>query len=120
MRVAVLDDWQGMADKLVDWSALRARAEVVFFHQRTPLTCCMRWPPCGCLLSPARATRRWTSPLPADDPLRTAPNTMLTPRLGYVTRENMTELYAASMENILAWLAGTPIRVVNPDVRPKA
>jgi D-3-phosphoglycerate dehydrogenase len=45
---------------------------------------------------------------------------MLTPRLGYVTRENMTELYAASMENILAWLAGTPIRVVNPDVRPKA
>jgi hypothetical protein len=37
MRVAVLDDWQGMADKLVDWSALRARAEVVFFQQRTPL-----------------------------------------------------------------------------------
>jgi len=33
MRVAVLDDWQGVAESAADWSALRARAEVVFFHE---------------------------------------------------------------------------------------
>jgi phosphoglycerate dehydrogenase-like enzyme len=33
MRVAVLDDWQGVAQSAVDWSALQARAEVVFFEQ---------------------------------------------------------------------------------------
>ena len=33
MRVAVLDDWQNIAEAAADWSALRARAEVVFFHQ---------------------------------------------------------------------------------------
>ncbi|MBN9509147.1 MAG: D-2-hydroxyacid dehydrogenase family protein, partial [Alphaproteobacteria bacterium] len=30
-RVAVLDDWQGIARTSADWSALMARAEVVFF-----------------------------------------------------------------------------------------
>ena len=33
MRVAVLDDWQHIAELYADWSALRKRAEVVFFHQ---------------------------------------------------------------------------------------
>jgi phosphoglycerate dehydrogenase-like enzyme len=55
-------------------------------------------------------------PLPSDHPLRTAPNTVLTPHLGYVTRQNMAELYQASIGNILAWLAGSPINVVNPEV----
>ena len=31
LRVAVLDDWQGVARTSADWSALEARAEVVFF-----------------------------------------------------------------------------------------
>jgi phosphoglycerate dehydrogenase-like enzyme len=31
MRVAVLDDWQNIAEHVADWSALRTRAEVVFF-----------------------------------------------------------------------------------------
>src|SRR5579859_6717523 len=31
-KVAVLDDWQRIAEACADWSALRARAEVVFFH----------------------------------------------------------------------------------------
>jgi phosphoglycerate dehydrogenase-like enzyme len=53
-------------------------------------------------------------PLPADHPLRTAPNTVLTPHLGYVTERNMTELYVASIANIAAWLNGSPINVVNP------
>src|SRR5580700_7358379 len=32
-RVAVLDDWQGVAQSSTDWSPLKARAEVVFFEQ---------------------------------------------------------------------------------------
>jgi phosphoglycerate dehydrogenase-like enzyme len=32
-RVAVLDDWQGVARSSADWSPLTARAEVVFFEQ---------------------------------------------------------------------------------------
>ena len=31
-RVAVLDDWQRIAEKCADWSGVRARAELVFFH----------------------------------------------------------------------------------------
>jgi hypothetical protein len=33
MRVAVLDDWQNIAEAAANCSALRARAEVAFFHQ---------------------------------------------------------------------------------------
>jgi len=58
-----------------------------------------------------------TEPLPAGHPLRGAPNTVLTPHLGYVTAENMVGLYQASIENMLAFLDGKPIRVVNPEVR---
>ena len=57
-----------------------------------------------------------TEPLPPAHPMRSAPNTVLTPHLGYVTEENMAELYGASIENILAFLDGKPVRVVNPEV----
>ncbi|MCC6717928.1 MAG: D-2-hydroxyacid dehydrogenase family protein [Acetobacteraceae bacterium] len=56
-----------------------------------------------------------TEPLPAAHPLRRAPGTVLTPHLGYVTAENMPELYRSTAENLAAWLAGTPIRVLNPE-----
>jgi phosphoglycerate dehydrogenase-like enzyme len=52
-------------------------------------------------------------PLPTDDPWRSAPNTVLTPHLGYVTRDNMAAFYRASAENLAAWLDGAPIRTVN-------
>ena len=32
-RIAVLDDWQDAARASADWSALQARAEIVFFHR---------------------------------------------------------------------------------------
>jgi phosphoglycerate dehydrogenase-like enzyme len=32
-RIAVLDDWQGVARRFADWPKLQARAEVVFFEQ---------------------------------------------------------------------------------------
>ena len=49
-------------------------------------------------------------PLPRDHPLRTAPNTVLTPHLGYCVRENFAVFYRQSIENVLAFLDGAPIR----------
>lgn len=54
-------------------------------------------------------------PLPPDHPLRTAPNTVLTPHLGYGTQDTFAQFYGESVQNILAFLNGAPIRVMNPD-----
>ncbi len=51
-------------------------------------------------------------PLPADAPILRAPNTVLTPHLGYVTRETYDVYFPHALEDIEAWLAGTPIRVI--------
>jgi len=55
-------------------------------------------------------------PLPLTHPLRTAPNTVLTPHLGYGVRDTWTEFYRQSMENAVAFLDGKPVRVTNPEV----
>jgi len=55
-------------------------------------------------------------PLPADHPLRTAPNTVLTPHLGYCVEEAWSHFYPESVENALAFLEGKPVRVMNPEV----
>ena len=52
-------------------------------------------------------------PLPADHPLRKLDNVVLTPHLGYVTFENYRLCYGQAVENIRAFLAGQPIRVVS-------
>jgi phosphoglycerate dehydrogenase-like enzyme len=52
-------------------------------------------------------------PLRTDSPLRSASSTILTPHLGYGVRDTWTEFYAQSKENALAFLKGTPLRVVN-------
>lgn len=53
-------------------------------------------------------------PLPPHHPLRTAPNTVLTPHLGYGTQDTFAQFYGESVQNILAFLDGNPTRVVNP------
>lgn len=55
-------------------------------------------------------------PLPEDHPLRTAPNTILTPHLGYCTQPVYAQFYTESVQNVLAFLDGQPIRVLNPEV----
>jgi len=55
-------------------------------------------------------------PLAAGDAIRGAPNTVVTPHLGYVVVETMQAFYSQSVENALAFLDGKPIRVVNPEV----
>lgn len=54
-------------------------------------------------------------PLPADHPLRSAPNTILAPHLGYVNDETYRIFHEDSVENVAAWLAGKPIRVMNAE-----
>jgi phosphoglycerate dehydrogenase-like enzyme len=51
-----------------------------------------------------------TEPLPPDHPLRTAPNTVLTPHLGYVTRGTYEVFFGDMVEDIAAFLAGRPSR----------
>src|SRR5688572_11563034 len=54
-------------------------------------------------------------PLPDDDVLRTLPNVVLTPHLGYVTQEFFRVAYEDTVENIAAFAAGTPIRVLTAE-----
>ena len=51
-------------------------------------------------------------PLPADDPIRSAPNTLLSPHLGYVMAENYQVSFREAVEDIEAWLDGAPRRVI--------
>jgi len=53
-------------------------------------------------------------PLPADSPIRTLPRTVLTPHLGYVTRGTYEIFYGEAVEDVAAWVAGSPIRVIEP------
>ncbi|MFD5947235.1 D-2-hydroxyacid dehydrogenase family protein [Streptomyces collinus] len=53
-------------------------------------------------------------PLPADHPMRTAPRLLATPHLGYVSRANYATYYGQAVENIQAFLAGSPIRLLAP------
>src|SRR5688572_28743710 len=53
-------------------------------------------------------------PLPADHPFMLLPNTQLTPHLGYVTEQNYRTYFTDAVEDIEAWLAGSPIRTVEP------
>lgn len=49
-------------------------------------------------------------PLPEDHPLRTAPRTLLTPHVGYVTEGVYRTFFGGVVEDILAFLDGAPIR----------
>lgn len=51
-----------------------------------------------------------TEPLPADHPMRTAPRVLATPHLGYVSEANYATYYGQAVEDIEAFLAGSPIR----------
>jgi len=58
-------------------------------------------------------------PLPAGHPLRSAPNTVMTPHLGYCVQETWEQFYPQSIENALAFLDGKPVRVTNPEALQK-
>ena len=49
-------------------------------------------------------------PLPLEHPFRRLPNTAITPHLGYVTEETYRVFYGQALEDIKAYLGGTPLR----------
>lgn len=51
-----------------------------------------------------------TEPLPADHPMRTAPRLLATPHLGYVSEANYRTYYGQAVEDIRAFLDGSPLR----------
>jgi phosphoglycerate dehydrogenase-like enzyme len=55
-----------------------------------------------------------TEPLPADHPLRRTPHTVLTPHLGYVTEDTYKVFFEDAVEDVLAYLRGAPVRVIDP------
>jgi phosphoglycerate dehydrogenase-like enzyme len=52
-------------------------------------------------------------PLPTIHVLRTIPNLLATPHLGYVTRANYERFYTEAVEDIAAFLGGAPVRLLN-------
>jgi len=52
----------------------------------------------------------------AQHPLLSMPNVVCTPHIGYVTREEYEIQFSDIFDQIVAYLAGHPINVVNPAV----
>ena len=53
-----------------------------------------------------------TEPLPRGHPLLSLSNVVLTPHVGYVTQESFRTYFTQAKEDVEAWLAGEPIRVL--------
>lgn len=51
-----------------------------------------------------------TEPLPPDSPFRRLPTVLALPHLGYVSRANYATFFGQAVEDIEAWLAGSPVR----------
>jgi phosphoglycerate dehydrogenase-like enzyme len=52
-------------------------------------------------------------PLPANHPFRSLPNVIATPHIGYVTQDTYRLFYRDTVECVLAWLDGKPVRRMN-------
>ncbi|MFP1868798.1 D-2-hydroxyacid dehydrogenase family protein [Lonsdalea quercina] len=53
-----------------------------------------------------------TEPLPAAHPFRTLDNVIATPHIGFVTRDTYRVFYEETVQNLLAWLDGSPTRIM--------
>lgn len=51
-------------------------------------------------------------PLPTGHPLRSLPNTLLLPHIGYVTTDTYQTWFEQVVDNIVAYSSGTPVRVI--------
>jgi phosphoglycerate dehydrogenase-like enzyme len=58
-------------------------------------------------------------PLPLDHPLRRFDNAILMSHRGYATVEILSERYEQALTNILSYLDGKPLKLINPDVQQK-
>jgi phosphoglycerate dehydrogenase-like enzyme len=53
-----------------------------------------------------------TEPLPADHPLRSVGNALLTPHIAYASQQLYEVFYGDAVEDIAAFIAGSPIRIM--------
>ena len=51
-------------------------------------------------------------PLPPHHPFRTLENVLATPHIGYVSQQNYHLFFSQMIEDIQAWAAGQPIRLL--------
>jgi phosphoglycerate dehydrogenase-like enzyme len=58
-------------------------------------------------------------PLPMDHPLRRFDNAILMSHRGYATVEILSERYEQALTNILTYLDGKPLKLINPNVQQK-
>jgi phosphoglycerate dehydrogenase-like enzyme len=112
MRIVVLDDYQGVALEHGDWSRLPDGCEVNTSRGPIVDTAALLDALWNERIGGAALDVYDTEPLPPGDPLRQAPRTVLTPHLGYVTRANYDAFYGEAVEDIAAFLAGEPVRVL--------
>lgn len=54
-------------------------------------------------------------PLPGDHPFRASEKLILSPHVGYVTEQNMRLFYGQTVDDIAAFMVGSPVRVLNQD-----
>jgi phosphoglycerate dehydrogenase-like enzyme len=54
-------------------------------------------------------------PLPPGHELTTLPNVVLLPHLGYVSEEGFRVMYGQAVEDIAAWMTGSPVREITTD-----
>jgi phosphoglycerate dehydrogenase-like enzyme len=59
-------------------------------------------------------------PLPMDHALRRFDNAILMSHRGYATEEILTKRYDEAIHNLLDFIDGKPVKLLNPDVTPKA
>jgi phosphoglycerate dehydrogenase-like enzyme len=52
-------------------------------------------------------------PLPEHHPFRTLDNVLATPHVGYVSQQNYHLFFSQMIEDIQAWSAGKPVRLLN-------
>ena len=56
----------------------------------------------------------------ASHPLIKMPNVVCTPHLGYVEKSTYESYYGAAVENIVGFLSGNPVNVLNPEALKKS
>jgi phosphoglycerate dehydrogenase-like enzyme len=61
----------------------------------------------------------WDEPLPSGHPISALPNTLLSPHLGYVTDSTYDVFYGQAVEDVAAFLAGAPVRVLAAPTTPR-
>ncbi len=114
-RCAVLDDYQDVAPSMTDWSALAGAVDVRTLRQpfRSEDEVVAATGDCEIVVAMRERTPFPASLLARLPRLRlliTLPNVLALPHLGYVTHRNYEGYFQQAVEDITAFLAGSPIR----------